>query len=1068
MKIKSLKIKRNMFVIMLLCIGCALVMPSMATRENKEWNTQTVQQQLQVTGVVKDEFGDIVSGANVIEKGTTNGIITDMEGRFTLSVKPNAILLISYMGFLTQEVKASNNMTVILEEDTRTLEEVVVVGYGVQRKSDVTGAMVSVSEKQLKERPVTNAMEALQGKAAGVDIINDARPGELGTIRIRGQRSITGSSDPLYVVDGIPIQGRENINVLNTYDIKSIEILKDASATAIYGSRGANGVILITTHGGEEGRFSVSYNGSTSFETFQDSQEHFNSAEWIDFRRWAYYYYDPVNYPRGDQPTEATDRNIFGGEIYAWRNVQKGWESGTWDGSRVETTDWAKYVSQTGITHNHTINVSGGTQKMKAYASIGYLNQKGTTIGQGYRRYTANVNTKIKPIDWFEIGLQLNGSFSEQDYGQDGTGGGSASSASLYISSQRLYPYAVPYDDEGNRILNPGGDTQLRTVVDEVNYSHNLRQVINIRTNTFAQVKLPLDGLTYRVEFGPSFRIRRNGIFVDPNSAIRENAVSLVRLINQRDFSWTVNNLIYYNKSFDIHTVGLTLLQTASRNEQAGDHIYGQNAPVGDALWNDLGAIDRTKDILELGSSISREQLSSYMIRMNYSLKDRYMLTTSGRWDGSSVLAPGHKWAFFPSVALAWRMEQEDFLKSVSWIGQLKFRVGYGITGNAAVNRYVTINDLNSGLYPYGDQLTRFYYINDLLQTGTSEDNVQSLANENLRWEKTAQYNIGVDFSIIKNRISGVIDGYVSNTTDLLLTATIPSLTGYTRTTANLGATRNHGVDITLNTINMKVGNFTWETSVNVGWQKNKIVELSSGKNDEISASDVTASRIIGQPIGVYYDYKVQGIWKEEDKAEMDIFNSDKYPDGTPKAIKHDFKVGQIRPVDQNGDYMIDANNDRTIIGQTNPSWSGGITNIFSWKGIELLMQMYGRLGYWTNGANVVAGGRYMIRKVDYYTDINTNATYQRPEYTSDGSDRDQYNTILAYSKASFLNIRNISLGYVFPKKTIQKWSGMQSLRIYFQCVNPGAVYQSVKWKNMDLNSPIWTRNFVFGLNVGF
>ena len=522
-----------------------------------------------ISGVVTDADNIPLPGVNITIKGSATGVVSDADGRYRISAPGSAsVISFSYIGFVTLDIVVGNRTTinVSLEEVTAEIDEIVVVGYGVQRKSDVTGAMISVGEKQLKDRPVTNAMEALQGKAAGVDITNEARPGELGKIRIRGERSITGSSDPLYVINGIPILGRETINALNTYDIKSIEILKDASATAIYGSRGANGVILITTHSGEDGRFAVNYNGSTSVGTFQDSREHFNSSEWIDFRRWAYYYSDPATYPRGDKPTEATDRNIFGGDVYAWRNVQKGWEGGVWDGSKVATTNWADFVTRTGITQDHIVSVSGGSQKVRSYASIGYFDMKGTTIGQAYRRYTANVNSTIKPLDWFEMGLQLNGSFSEQEYGQDGTGGGSASSASLYLSSQRLYPYAVPYDDDGNRIINPGGDTQLRTVVDEDKYSHNRRQVVNIRANTFAQVKLPLDGLSYRVEFGPSFRIRRNGIFVDPNSAIRENAVSLVQLHNQRDFSWTVNNLVYYNRSFDIHTVGLTLLQTASKN----------------------------------------------------------------------------------------------------------------------------------------------------------------------------------------------------------------------------------------------------------------------------------------------------------------------------------------------------------------------------------------------------------------------------------------------------------------------------------------------------------------------
>jgi TonB-linked SusC/RagA family outer membrane protein len=1019
-------------------------------------------QQTSVTGVVTDNNGETLPGVNISIQGTTTGVVSDGEGRYRISVPGSeTVLSFSFIGYVTQEIAVGDRreIDVSLSEEATAIEEVVVVGYGVQRKSDVTGAVVSVSDKQLKDRPVANMMEALQGKAAGVDITSNVRPGEMGSISIRGQRSITGGSSPLYVVNGIPLLGRDNINMLNTNDIKSIEILKDASATAIYGSRGANGVILITTYGGEEGRFSINYSGSVTIETLQDSREFFTAGEWIDFVRWANYYANPIAFPRADAPTLANDQTMFGADLYAWRNVEKGWAGGTWDGSKVETTDWTKYVIQTGVTQNHTVSVSGGTSKVSSYASFGYLDQKGTSQGQRYKRYTVNINSTAKPVKWFELGGRLNGSWQDQEYGQDGTGAASGSGAgSIYASALRLYPYAVPFDDDGNRIIFPGGQASLKTVVDEIQYSHNNRQTLNVMANMYAQVKLPLDGLSYRVEFGPSFRYRRNGVFVDPNSAIRENTESLVTLSNQRDFTWTINNLIYYNKSFGIHTVGATLLQTASKNEQVGDNINGKNVPVPSALWNAMGSLDRANDITGVGSSLSEEQLTSYMIRFNYSLKDRYLLTASGRWDGSSVLAPGHKWAFFPSLSLGWRLEQEDFLKSVTWVNQLKLRLGYGVTGNAAVGRYSTKGSISSSLYPYGDDLVRFYYINDQMASAGRN----ALPDQNLGWEKTGQYNIGVDFSILRNRIGGSLEYYVSHTTDLLLSSSIPALTGYESTTSNIGETKNNGVELTLSTVNVKAGDFMWETNLSVAWQKNKIVELQNGKED-----DVAMTRFIGQPIGLYYNYKATGIWREEDADEMAKFNSATAPDGTPKTA-HNFKVGQVRVQDQNGDYVINTNDDRVIIGQTRPAWTGGMTNTFSWKGVELMVQMYGRLGYWASGASVSMGGKYMLRKVDYYNENNKNASYQRPQTTTDGSDADSYSSTLQYCKASFVNIRTIALSYNLPRNLIRNWGNMQSLRVYVQCVNPGALYSSVDFMNMDVSSSIWNRNFVFGLNVGF
>ena len=1032
------------------------------------------QQGIVITGTVT-ESGEPLPGVTIQIRGTTMGYATDVDGRYSITVPDeNAVLVFSFIGYNTVE-RTVGNMRIIdveMSDDAQQMDELVVVGYGVMRRSDVTGAVLSVSDEQLRDRPVSNVMEALQGKAAGVDITTNVRPGELGSIRIRGERSITGGNNPLYVVDGIPIFGRNNINSINTQDIKSIEILKDASATAIYGSRGANGVILITTYAGEEGRFTVNYSGSLTFSKVMDSAERYDAGEWVNVVRWANYYANPAVYEPGDAPTESNDFNIFDKDVFARNNVMKGWVNGQWDPSRVTTTDWTKFIARTGVTQNHTVSVSGGTARVSNYASFGYLDEKGTLIGQRFKRYTLSLNSTSKPVDWFEIGGRLNGSWTEQEYGLDTgqSGGSNAGAGNIFEAAVRLYPHAVPYDDDGNVIPMPGGDNRRLTIVNEHMLNANERQMLNVMANVYAQIALPLDGLSYRVEFGPSFRYRQNGIMTLEGSSSRDGSSGhRIRLSNQRDFVWTVNNIISYNKVYDIHSFNVTLLQTASKTSETGSNIYGQGDLYAPARWNAFATSHVGAGLIEgIGSSISEEQLTSYMARINYGFNNRYLLTVSGRWDGSSVLAEGNKWAFFPSASVAWRLEQEDFIKAIPVINQLKLRLGYGVTGNAAVSRYSTKGTITERFFPYGDQQDPFYFTYDRYYGSSSTGTTPTLLpNKDLGWEKTAQFNVGIDFSVLRGRIGGVFEVYRSTTTDLLLSSSIPSQVGYLRTLANVGKTEGHGVEITLNTINVRTQNgFTWETSTNVAWQKDKIVELSNGKEDEIAGA--TDTRLIGKPLGIYYHYQANGIWRDEDTEEKAKFAATTHPVTGEEKAPQVFPSGRVRVVDQNGDYVIDNNFDRTFIGQSRPKWTVGMNNTFSYKGLELLVAIYGRLGHYTNGASVNNNGFWVTRKIDYYTEVNTNAKYQRPEISSQGSDLDPYSGALDYVKASFINIRHITLGYRFPREMISNWGSMQSLRIYAQVVNPAALYSACDFKNMDVNSSFWNRNFVFGLNVGF
>lgn len=1013
-----------------------------------------------ITGLVVDGNGESIIGASVLVKGTTNGIITDIDGKFTLNDVPEAgVIQISYIGYKTQEISAKNkaNLKVVLVEDNEMLDEVVVVGYGVQKKSDVTGAMIRVGSEELNSRPVANAFEAMQGKAAGVDIVSNERPGEVGTINVRGVRSLSASNTPLYVVDGIPLMSNSGIETLNPQDIESIDVLKDASATAIYGSRGANGVILVTTKSGKEGKMSLNYSGTVTIENLQDYSEMMNSAEYIDWRRWAYYYKVPNKYPRGDQPTKDSDYLIFNGakDPYAWRNIEKGWAGGSWNGAAVPTTDWADMVTQTGITHEHTLSASGGSEKVKGYASIGYLNNEGTVKGQSYTRYTAKVSLDMDPTKWFKMGLNINGTFSNQQYGSSAQAVGQMVKdrpSNLYAASTSLYPYAVPYDDEGNRIDYPGGDDKVKTIVDEWNYSENERRMFRAIGSLYAQLDLgeiysPLKGLRYRFNFGPDFRYYRNGSFQDAKSVSREGT-NRAKLSNSSDFSWTLDNLIYYDREIGKHSFGVTLLQSATKYRYEESSMAAINIPLPSAKWNALSK----KNISALddwSSGLTEKQLLSYMFRLNYDYNNKYLLTVSGRWDGASQLAQGNKWAFFPSAALGWRLDQEGFLQDISWINQLKLRVGVGVTGNSAIDPYRTKGAVVPVYYPFGASPTPGFVASESI----AKDGNVAMANKDLTWEKTTQYNIGVDYSVLNGRISGVLDFYTSRTTDLLMEMTIPSLNGYTNTYANVGKTSNIGIDLTLNTVNVKTRSFEWSTSINAAWQKDKIDELANGKED-----DINNSWFIGQALGVIYGYQSAGIWKEEDAAEMAKFN----------AKGHSFQAGMARPVDQNGDYKIDPNDDRVVIGHTRPRWTFGMTNTFSYKNFDLSVMLYGRFDYMVDTGGEWQGGRYTQRKINYYNENNKNAEYQKPIHDDGGGD--PYYQILGYKNGSFLKVRNISLGYTFPQTLVKKWN-LSNLKVYVQAKNPGRIFSNIDFLELDASQNLtstWNRGFTIGLNVGF
>ncbi|SFB80754.1 TonB-linked outer membrane protein, SusC/RagA family [Parapedobacter composti] len=1013
-------------------------------------NTSPVQQERQVKGKVRDANGQPIVGASVGLKGNPQRVTkTNDHGEFLLTVQDGAVIVVSYLGFTTQELALGDRseVSITLEEEEAALDEVVVVGYNTVRKTDLTGAVSSISAEQVRRMPVTNALQAMQGMVAGVDITSNERPGEMGNVTVRGIRSLSASNSPLYVVDGIPLAAG-GIEAINPSDIESIDVLKDASATAIFGSRGANGVIIVNTKRGKEGRLSLNYLAVTTIERMSDLTEMMDAAEYIEFRRDAFRRLpagNPNRYP--EVPSEDADARIFANDSHAWANIARGWQGGTWNPGLVATTNWTDMVLRTGVTHDHSLNASGGTDKMQAYGSFGYLNQGGTQLGQDYQRYTGKFTVDLTPVPWFKMGGSLTATFGDQNYGYQGSG--SQGAPNLYFAARSMLPYAVPFDDEGNRINLPGGDVNIRNPIGEHEYTINERKVLRTLGNIYAEVNF-LEGLKYRVNFGPDFYNFRNGRWMDAMATERgagePGSTNFAELGQTMRFSWTLDNLLYYNRTFqDKHDLGVTLLQSASANRTETSLMTATDLPWDSQRWYQLNSVS---ELDRFGTGLSESQLLSYMARVNYGFNDRYLFTGSVRWDGASQLADGNKWDFFPSAAVAWRMDQESFMQNVSWVDQLKLRLGFGTTGNAAIEPYMTKGGVETLYYTWGGIVEPGYVSSD-----ASLANPAPMANLELGWERTTQWNLGIDFNLLNGRLNGALDLYTSKTTDLLMEAAIPSVTGYTRTWANIGSTANKGVDLSLNTVNVSSGNFYWESGLNFTMTTDRIVELSNGKVD-----DPNNLWFIGRRLAVFYDYEKVGIWQDtpEDHAEMAKFL---------EAGGHEYRPGDIRVADLNGDYIIDANNDRKIVGHSMPKWTAGLNNTVRYKNWDLTFFLYGRFGFTIEAGGEYMQGRFAQRRVDYWRPDNPTNEYPAPNYGNAGGD--QYRTSMNYQDGSFIKLRNVSLGYTLPQSYAQRL-GLGNMKIFAQAMNPGLIYSKVDWLDPDLGGSTFNRGFVIGLNVGF
>lgn len=1006
-----------------------------------------------VTGRVVDETGQPVIGASIKVEGSTVGAVTDIDGNFVLpSVPKGGSLTVTYVGYKSQTIKADgrSQIDLTLREDHEQLDEIVVVGYGVQRKSDVTGALAHIDSKQLTAMPVSNALEGMQGKTAGVDITNSQRPGTVGSISVRGQRSINASSAPLYVVDGMVIQNG-GIDNINPQDIESIEVLKDASSTAVYGARGANGVILVTTKKGKEGKVSINYAGSVTFSKIHEVTEFMNAAEWVDYARYALYnqggYGDKT---KAFAPDYDSDLRLFGGTA-GWANIEQAWNGGTYDASRVGEYDWVSHAEQTGITQDHTLSVSGGTDKIKAYASFGYLDQKGTQKGQHYNRFTVNTNVEIKALKYFTMGVGMNASYGNQNYGysyqKSVTGAGD-----YYGALRGMIPYTVPYDENGKFIEYPWSyNTNIQNPIDEIKYTTNKRRTFRISGNVWGQLDLgkiwqPLEGLSYRMQFGPELRYYRLGMFFAADG-INGQGSNVATYSPSQNVAWTLDNLVYYNRTFgQDHHLGITLLQSAEKAHYESGNIKA-NVATAEELWYNTSSLGSP---LDYSTGLSESQLTSYMVRANYNYRDKYLATASVRWDGSSRLAEGHKWASFPSFSLGWRIDQEKFMQRATWLSNLKLRVGWGVSGNYAIDVYGTKGAIQSLYYNWGKNPSQLGYV----PSDPSSKNPSKMANLGLGWEKTYQWNFGLDYGFLDGRINGALDIYTNSTKDLLMAMSIPSLTGYTSTFANVGATSGWGIDLQLNAIPVKTRDFQWSTTLTWTLDRNKIKQLANGITE-----DTNNRWFVGEEIGVIYDYVYDGIWKTSEAEE---------------AAKYGRKPGQIRVKDLVKDDKIN-DEDRTIIGRTRPRWSGGWHNTFTYKNFELSFFIFARWKFDIAKGAETLGGAYHMRKVDYFiAGSHEDAAYYMPG--SNGSGADTYTTSMNLQDGSFIKMRNISLGYTFTPRQL-KATGLSSLKVYVQAMNPFNLYRKCKWLDTDFmsydnnattyGSSTTIKSWVIGLNIG-
>lgn len=972
-------------------------------------------QQITVQGVVKDQTGETVIGASVMEKGTTNGTITGIDGDFSLNMSPNGTLVVSFVGYKTQEVqvKGQKQLQVVLSEDAEMLDEVVVIGYGTMKKSDLTGAVSSIGNKDIKDSPVSNLGQAIQGKISGVQIVDAGKPGDNVSIKIRGLGSIN-NCDPLVVIDGVPTD--LGLSSLNMTDVERLDVLKDASATAIYGSRGANGVVMITTKRGTEGKGKLAVSANYSFQNATNVPSLLNAAQYAELSNDMM-----VNSGRNPNPEWANPSELGAG------------------------TDWMDELLRTGVMQNYTVSYSGGNEKSHYYVSGGFLDQSGIVKSVNYRRFTFQSNSDAQVLKWLKFSNNITFSADTKKSG----------SYSIGDALKALPIYPVKNEDgswsgpEGNSewygsTRNPIGPTEL---------NQGQTNGYNFLANLTAEL-----AFTKWLKFKSTFGYDAKFWFMDnftPKYDWKPTPTEETSRYksDNKSFTYLWDNYFLFDHTFaEKHRVGLM----AGMSAQWNTHDY-LNAQKNVFMFDNVHEMDNGEEMYAIGGNETEWALLSYMARVNYSYEDRYLLTATIRRDGSSRFGKKHRWGTFPSVSVAWRASQEKWFPKNDYVNDLKVRAGYGVTGSqASVGNYSYLASYNTSVYPFG------------ISNGNQTALVSStLANPYIHWEEVAQTNIGFDASLFNSRVMFSFDAYLKETRDMLVKASIPITSGFEDTTTtytNAGKVRNQGIEMSLHTINL-TGELGWETNLTATYNKNKIKDLNSDVPYYINQINNSYVTMLAKdyPINVFYGYVTDGIFQNQSEVNT-------------HAVQPGAEPGDIRFRDLNNDGVIN-DSDRTVIGNPNPSWLFSMNNSLSYKGFELSVFLQGIAGNKIYNANNI-DNTGMAAAYNQTTDVlkrwqgegtsnsMPRAVFGDPNQNTCVSDRFVEN-------GSYLRLKNITLSYTFPKQWLQK-AQIENARLSLSCENVATITgysgfdPEVGINGIDQNRYPISRTFSLGLNFNF
>lgn len=998
---------------------------------------------LRIKGTVVDETGQPVIGANIVVEGTTNGTISDLDGNFMLQVPEKADLRVSYIGYLDQKVKVGTNTTlrIVLKEDTQTLDEVIVVGYGTMKKSDITGSVASVRLDDLKEGASTSVDQMLLGKSAGVNVVQSSgEPGGGFSVNIRGASSINGGVSPLYVIDGVPIdnsrpvsQGsivgfsdnrspRNPMSSINPADIESLEILKDASATAIYGSRGANGVILITTKSGKAEKMKVSYSGSVGIQSPSNKLKLLNAA---DYKRVL----NDIIDASGDTETSKVGEIANGGV----------------------GTDWQDEVTrQNAITHEHQLSFSGGNSKTFYYTSLNYVNQEGIVNNTSFERLGARINLKSDISDKIKIGMNVTGSYMKDNFVANGFGVNE--NAGVMYAAYNYDPTVPVRDEEGNFALSP--ELQLDNPVALQEGMTSYSDTYRFLASAFGEYHITKD-LFLRLNLGTDFMNESRKNFVSSLTKQGRFYGGIASNQNSEKSNYIVEATANYNKTIQKHSFGALAgisyqrYVTSYLNNRAADF---PNESLGAENLN-LG----NQETFRIQNSVTGNRLASYIGRVNYSFDDRYLATVTFRADGSSRFGKNNKFGYFPSAALAWRLSNESFLKEIDQITSLKLRLGWGRTGNQEIGDYPALSTYQSAGSAIWDG-------KQVVGTGPAK-----MPNPDLKWETTAQINLGLDFGIFNNRINGGLDYFWKKTTDMLLQLPVPQSTGYRSILSNVGRIDNKGIELFLNTVNIDTKDFKWESNITFTSMRNKVKDL--GGIDEIIVGagythvEQVAIRKPGLPLNSYYGWEVAGVWQENDDYSK---------------MKEDYKPGDLKYVDQNKDGVInDA--DRVVLGNSFPDFQWSFGNTFSYKNFDLYVFFEGVQGVDMLNGNLIDSYFPIDFKRNKFAEpyLNRwtpeNPTNQYPSFTDPLKLGRKVVNSRTLSDASYVRLKTIRFSYRVPKFS----SLIQSLQLYVTAENLFTITDYVGLDpainsnnnsnfRMDFNAYPSARTFIFGAKIDF